>query len=55
MQLEDGQPQSWRLLRIRTDKSLPNHVSVYQRVCDSIRDDITLEQIYSEVASFRIT
>jgi mRNA-capping enzyme len=42
---EGGGGGAWRYLRVRSDKDMPNFVTVYRHTLQSILDDITSEEI----------
>lgn len=41
----DGQHDQWVFLRERVDKKLPNAYNVYEKVLQSIRDNITQSEL----------
>ncbi|KAJ5070144.1 mRNA-capping enzyme subunit alpha [Anaeramoeba ignava] len=41
---------SWKLFRYRPDKDLPNGLSTFQRIEKSIRDWITINQLFDYIA-----
>lgn len=48
-------PNSWRFSRFRDDKLDANHISVYEKILESIHDNVTKEQVccsYSHFDSF---
>lgn len=35
----------WTFMRVRDDRPLPNHISVYRKIVSSIRENITKEDV----------
>jgi mRNA-capping enzyme len=45
----DGEAGVWRFLRMRTDKQTPNAFHVYEKVMQSIDDNITEDDLLAEI------
>lgn len=39
-------PNHWRFSRYRDDKSESNHIGVYEKILESIRDNVTKEEVF---------
>ena len=45
----DGESGEWRFMRTRSDKDTPNAYHVYEKVMQSIQDNITQEDLHAEI------
>ena len=45
-------PNSWRFSRFRDDKLDANHISVYEKILESIHDNVTKEQVCCSFSHF---
>ncbi len=45
----DGEEGVWRYMRVRSDKDTPNAYHVYEKVMQSIHDNITEEDLQEEI------
>jgi mRNA guanylyltransferase len=52
-QLADESKGTWRLVRVRTDKSIPNDVHVARRILKSIKDSVTRDDLIALMPSIR--
>ncbi|KAI9175717.1 hypothetical protein H9P43_006081 [Blastocladiella emersonii ATCC 22665] len=46
-------PGNWRFMRFRTDKNTANHMSVYDRIMDSIRDGVSRDELVNAAPEIR--
>ncbi|KAJ2620919.1 Dcp1p-Dcp2p decapping enzyme complex alpha subunit [Coemansia sp. RSA 1290] len=50
---EYAPPAQWRMMRFREDKDHGNHMSVVQRIIDSIKDGVSLDELRSFMPQIR--